>query len=106
MCDVKLCECKGNLRTVLVVADGLWKCPRCGGLIVGHKEKAGEVARQLAADLGSALHVMRECDKYLDSNKLNTIGTRSTLHFMIKEELKKADDRQSQNDAEDEAHED
>ena len=79
-----MCECfVAGVRTMTRVGDGLWKCPRCGGFVVGMNEHT----RKSMAD---ALDVLDECDKYLDENNLNNIGNKSTLHMKMKGVLNKA----------------
>jgi len=80
-----MCECSGRIRTMLSVGDGLWKCPRCGGFMVGMTE----VVRKRMRVLDEALEVLGECDKYLEENKLNNIGNKSTLHMSMKDVLKR-----------------
>ena len=39
---MKICKCKGSLRTVLIENAQYYKCPRCGGFIERPKPQKDE----------------------------------------------------------------
>lgn len=52
-----------------------------------------EANARLIAALPELLAVLKETDEYLDSNKLNTVGSRSQLHRKMQLFLAKAEGR-------------